>query len=155
MRRYFIIIGLLFILPSCKRPLIPGTDIMDTPQTKAIIALLITYRTRYEKKDLDGIMSLISESFMEDNDPTNPDDDYDKRGLRKKLKEFFDSTNMVKLDITVTDIEVKGGVARVKYSYTIGYIIKGDLTKKMRFIEGKEIMVLVKESGRWYIEGGI
>ena len=47
-------------LLACGAKRIPGTEIRDTPETRAVVAAIEAYRQAAEKRDAEAVMALVS-----------------------------------------------------------------------------------------------
>ena len=83
--RVLIPLLLLVVATGCAPRKIPGTDLDDTDDTRAVLDVLQKYRSAVEKKDTDTIVKLADETFRDDGGSANPDDDLDYASLGPKL----------------------------------------------------------------------
>ena len=92
-------------LAGCTPSLIPGTDIKDTTDTRAILDLVSAYRTSLEGRNIDGMMKLVSKTFFENCGTPEGNDDYDYAGLEQKLKGWSKAAGFAPRQVT---IELRG-----------------------------------------------
>jgi len=96
--------GLLF---GCEPKVIPGTQIQDTPETRALATLVVEkYRRAMEARDADTIAGMCSPRFHETGGTPAADDDYNLDGLKKRLAEKFKRIKAMTLDIILIDIAI-------------------------------------------------
>ena len=57
---------LVLALTGCMPKKIPGTDLDDTSETRAVIDVMQKYRVAVEAKDTGAILKLTDESFRDD-----------------------------------------------------------------------------------------
>ena len=65
----------LLVLPACAPRLIPGTDISDTEDARAILGVMENYRAAFEHRDAKAIEQLLSPAFRDDAGTEDPADD--------------------------------------------------------------------------------
>src|SRR5579872_5526845 len=92
---------------GCAHRQIPGTNIDDTQDTRAIVDVMQHYRSAVEAKDVPAITALLDPSFRDDAGTPNPADDLDYDTVSQKLGDRFSKLDEVKLDIEVRKINVK------------------------------------------------
>lgn len=152
-----LLLSLVVLGSSCAARKIPGTDLDDTDDTRAVLDVLQKYRAAVEKKDTETIVKLADESFRDDGGSANPDDDLDFASLGPKLSARLAKIANVKLDVTVRRIEFDDDskVARVTYSYQISFNMP-DYTQRTQS-ENDIKQMLLKRVGEqdWKIMSGI
>lgn len=152
-------LALLLILTApmaCAPRYIRGTEIRDTEENRQILDVLIAYRGALEHRNPDAVMKLVSPSFFDDGGTPEPSDDFDFKGLRIKLTDWVEKTLSVRANLQIKRIDIKEGIASVRYYYDVSYQIRvpdGTPTWK-RDTDTKE-MKLRMENGRWMITRGI
>lgn len=116
-------VGLAVVLSGCMAKKIPGTDIEDNSETRAVLDVLNKYRVAFEKRDSQGIIDLADESFRDDGGSANPEDDLEYKTLFTALPSRFQKIKDVRLDVTVRRIEFDDDrtAARVTYSYQMSF----------------------------------
>ena len=75
----------LLLTAACASKRIPGTELEDTDDTRAILAVMERYRSALEAKDAKAIQGLVSEAFREDGGTETPDDDLTYANLGEHL----------------------------------------------------------------------
>ncbi|MBL8919038.1 MAG: DUF4440 domain-containing protein [Myxococcaceae bacterium] len=159
MRSKLLLIGLV-ALSGCMRK-IPGTEIDDTADSRAILDVMTAYRAAVEQRNPQAIIDLADPQFRDDGGSATPDDDLDYSTLYTSLATRFQRIEDVRLDMNVRRMEFDDGsaAARVTYTYTLSF--------KMPTLSGRtqtdtdiKQMVLRRtdESGgkaRWRIVSGI
>ncbi|HEY3451589.1 MAG TPA: hypothetical protein VGK67_34845 [Myxococcales bacterium] len=147
---------LIALILGCAPKLIPGTEIKDTSDTRAILDLVGTYKNNLEAKNVDGILKLVSKTFFENAGTPEGNDDYDYAGLEQKLRSWAGTTKAVRGAIEVKDIFVDVDKAVVRYFFDVSFQIPGpdDTMQWKRETDTKE-MQLKREDGLWKITSGI
>ncbi len=142
-------------LSACALHRIPGTDINDTADSRAILAVMEQYRSGMEARDAGRILALVSESFKDDSGtPTNPEDDLDYAGLKVKLAEEMARVEDMKLDITVRQISVEKDIANAVYTYDSHFRMP-TLSSHPKSEGGIKQMWFKNDGGKWKILSGM
>src|SRR5690349_1710886 len=95
-------------LAACGAHRIPNTEINDTPDTRAIYAVIDSYRLAAERREPDAILALVSKQYFDDAGTPDPGDDLDYTQLQGVLPARFQKVSSMRLGITVRQIEVNG-----------------------------------------------
>jgi hypothetical protein len=103
---------------GCAPKKIPGTDINDNDDTRALLDVIESYRRAYEKKDTQTIVALLDEAFREDGGSSNVDDDFDYRSAASKLQTIFNHAEDIRLDVSVRKIEFDDKMVKARAVYT-------------------------------------
>ncbi len=90
---------------ACAPRYLPGTEIKDSPDTRAIAGVIETYRQAVEKRDAEAILALAAPDYFDNSGTTDPADDVDRVGLAKRLEELQKVTD-VRLLVAARGIEV-------------------------------------------------
>ncbi len=118
------LLPLLALALACAPKLLPGSDIRDTPDTRAIATLLETYRQAMEKRDPQAVMSLVAPDYFDNSGTPDPADDVDRVGLEKRLEEDLSRVSELRLQITARDITVAGDQGRTEVFFDQYYRVK-------------------------------
>lgn len=143
-------------LAGCTPKRIPGTEIDDTDETRAIISVLDTYRRAMEAKDAEKVLSLVSEGFIDNAGTGTPNDDLDYMRLRDLLPKRLAKVEDFRLEITVKKITLAKDQesAEAIYYYTETFRLPG-YTNKPLTEAGLKMMSLKKVGGDWKMVSGI
>lgn len=146
----------LCLLVACAGRRIPGTDIEDNDDTRAILQVMEEYRAAVEARDAQGVLRLISQSFKDDGGSSRPEDRMDYADLQKKLPVELSKLDDVKLDITVRKIEIQSSTnsASAVYTYNLSFRMPRLNTKSQSETEIKK-MLFKRDQGQWKIVSGI
>jgi hypothetical protein len=145
---------------GCTPKKIPGTDINDTDDTRAILDVIESYRRAYEKEDAHSIVALLDEAFREDGGSSNPDDDFVYQNAGAKLEGLFAQTADIRLDVSVRKIEFDDKMvkARAVYTWSSTFKLPG-LTQKPQSESEIKQMTFRRPDNRkktaWRITSGI
>ncbi len=140
---------------GCAARRIPGTQIPDNSDTRAVVAAIDTYRQAAERRDPAAILALVSDRYFDDAGTPDPSDDLDRQALERKLTADFERLTTMRLDIAVRRIEVDAGRASAFVFFDAYYRIKtrgGEIAKQASDLHR---MKLVKEGGRWKFASGL
>lgn len=134
--------------------MIPGTEIEDTDDTQAILALFKQYRIAMEGRDADSVVALTSPDFRDDGGTAETEDDLDRATLQTALQSRFAKINNVRLNLEVRDIHIKEADATAVYYYTLRFETPG-LSSKVQSNSDLKKMELKKDDAGWKILSGI
>ncbi len=139
---------------ACTRN-IPDTEIRDTADNRAILAVIDQYRKAYERRDAAAVLALVSRSYYDDLHSNDPGDAVDYDQLQKSLPEAFQRIAASKLEIGVRQIEAKENVATVDLFFDTRYRIitpRGEVARRESDVNR---MTLKREDGAWRIASGL
>jgi hypothetical protein len=115
-------------LSACAKN-IPDTDIRDTPDNRALIAVVDAYRKAFDNRSVEGVMALVSPAYYDDAGTVDAGDDVDYKSLPGVLKETFSRLSQVRIEFGITGIEVNGNKAHVDLFYDAKYRIQTPRTE--------------------------
>jgi ketosteroid isomerase-like protein len=144
------IAGLLAVstLVGCGGRRIPGTDIPDNADTRAIVAVIDSYRLAAERRDAAGVLALVSQKYFDDAGTPDPADDIDFEQLKKRISDDYKNVAALRLDIAVKSVSIDGNRADAYVFYDAYYRITtkaGEVAKqasdahRMRFVREGEV----------------
>ncbi len=142
-------------LAACGPRRIPGTDITDTPDTRAIVATIEAYRQAAEQRDAAKVMELVSRRYYDDAGTPDPGDDIDYAQLEKRLAEDYRKITVLRLDIGVKKIDVEGDRASAYVYYDERYRIATKSGEVAKQASDQHRMVLVAEGRSWKFVSGL
>jgi hypothetical protein len=140
---------------ACGTRHIPGTDIKDNRETRAIYAVIDQYRTAAEKRDAGAVMSLVSKKYFDDAGTPDPGDDVDYGQLRKRISEDFSKLTALRLDIGVKGIDVDDDHAAAYIFYDEHYRIATRAGEVPKQASDSHRMRFVREEGAWKFVSGL
>lgn len=154
--RPLLALSLLCLVAACAPRLIPGTDILDTDDTRAILAVMERFRSAVEARDAQTILSLVSPDFHENAGTDTPEDDLTAANLAGHLDNLFKRMEAPRVNMSVRRVTVSddGDVATAIYHWNASWRMPG-LTPRPQSDAELEQMVLRKENGEWKILSGI
>ena len=146
----------LLLCAACSHNTIPGTQIPDRPENRAVLEVLSAYKAAMEARDADALLALAAPGYFDRGDPkatTGAPIDYGT--LRREIPEDFKDVKSVHLDITLRDVQVDGDKAHIDYYAVLRYAVAVATGEKW-FSEADDArMRLVKLNGRWKIASGL
>ncbi|MEI6226068.1 MAG: nuclear transport factor 2 family protein [Deltaproteobacteria bacterium] len=107
-------------LAACARN-IPNTEIRDTPDNRAIIGVIDSYRKAFDTRNTDAVMALVSPAYYDDAGTVDPSDDIDYKALPGVLRDTFTRISQVRIEFGITDIIVNGNKAQADLFYDAKY----------------------------------
>ncbi len=158
MRKLIPLVSILVLaLTGCSPKKIPGTDLDDTSETRAVIDVLQKYRQAVESKNTTALMQLTDESFRDDGGSSAPDDDLDYASLPAKLAQRLSKISDLRLDVTVRRIEFDSEekMARVTYSYQLSFKMPEYSTRTQSENDIKQMLLKRVGDQEWKITSGI
>jgi hypothetical protein len=144
----------LLLTAACASKRIPGTELEDTDDTRAILAVMERYRSALEAKDSKAIQALVSESFREDSGTETPDDDLTYANLGTHMANLFQALDNPKVELSVRRVNIQDEVATAIYYWNASWKMPS-LTNRGQSDSELEQMVLQKIDGQWKIVSGI
>lgn len=142
-------------LAACGTKRIPGTEIRDTRDTRAIVSVIDQYRTAAERRDAHTVLSLVSTRYFDDAGTPDPADDQDYGQLQKRLPVDYAKLASVRLGMGVRKIDVKDDSASADIFFDGHWRIAtatGEVAKQSNDVNR---MTFVREDGAWKIASGL
>jgi hypothetical protein len=154
--RIIVLTGCLAVLAGCSTKKIPGTDIDDTSETRAILDVLTKYRSAVELRNPQALLELADESFRDDGGSAAPDDDLDYRSLHTSLPARMLRFDDIRLDVNVRKVEFDEAQtnAKVTYTYTMSFRMPQYTSRTQSETDIKQ-MFLKRGAAGWKITSGI
>jgi ketosteroid isomerase-like protein len=140
---------------ACGTRRIPGTDIKDTKDTRAIFSVIEQYHAAAEKRDAAAVIALVSKQYFDDAGTPDPGDDVDYGQLRKRISEDYAKLTAVRLDMQVRGIDVDDDHAAVYIFYDEHYRIATHAGEVPRQASDVHRMRFVREDGAWKFSSGL
>jgi len=145
----------VFALACATTHHIPGTNIDDTPDTRAVVAAIDLYRQAAERRDAPAVLALVSTKYFDDAGTPDPADDIDYPQLVKRLTADYAKITSLKLDIGVRGVEIKGDRAAAYVFYDEHFRIQTKTTEVAKSATDIQRMQLVREDGHWKFVSGL
>ncbi len=144
-------------------PMIPGTEIPDTPDARLILDTLERYRVGFVKRDAAAILATADRSYHDTGGTDDPKDDINYEELGRVLRLRMSQLEAVRFTLDFLEIHVDGdrAVARVWIyaTFRLKPLLDGtgsarDSPDFMRLQDFSEFS-LVRESGNWLLTSGL
>lgn len=147
--------ALLLALAACSPRRIPGTEIPENDDSRALVALVEKYQAAAEARDAAAVLALVSESYLDDAGTPDPADDLDYGLLAKALPADLARVSGVRMQLQVRDIKIDGDKAQVFVRFDTRYRVTtraGEIAKAQQDVSR---LVMVREKGTWKIFSGL
>jgi len=149
-----LLVPLLALALACAPRYLPGSDIRDTPDTRAIATVLEAYRQAMEKRDPRAVLDLVASDYFDDAGTPEAMDDLDRAGLEKRLNDLKDLT-MLRLQLSVRGIEVQGEEGQAEVYFDQYYRVNTPNGPVARHDADVHRMRFKKVGGVWKISSGL
>jgi hypothetical protein len=136
---------------ACGPHRIPGTDLEDTGDTRAIIDVISRYNSALEARDANAILALVDPEFRDNAGTLTPEDDIDIERLRTVLPQRLAKLQDVAVRIEIKTIDIKGDQAQAVYTWVSQFKLNG----KPRTESDIKRMELRRRADGWKIVSGI
>lgn len=152
-----LVIVLTLGLLGCSPKKIPGTELDDTSDTRAVLDVLQKYRSAVEARNAQALVTLADESFRDDGGSASHDDDSEYANLKEKMTVRLGKVADLRLDITVRRIEFDDDAkhARVTYSYQMSFKMPEYSSRTQSENDIKQMMLKRVGEQEWKITSGI
>lgn len=146
----------LLALSACATGRIPGTQVRDTRDNRAVYEVVRTYQQALEKRDAPAILALVSPDYFDNGGTAQPGDDMDRERLAKSLPADLAKLEGVRLDVTVRNITVEKDTAIAELFYEGYYRVQTATAGAVpRRDSDVHQMHLRKIDGVWKITSGL
>ncbi len=139
---------------ACAPRNLPGTDIKNTPETRAIANLLEAYRQAVEKRDTQAILAMATSDYFDNSGTMDPADDVDRAGLEKRLDELGQVKDL-RLVLALRGSEVKRDEARAEVTFDQFYRVQTPNGPVARNDSDIHRMTFKKIDGKWLFTSGL
>ncbi len=142
-------------LAACGPRRIPGTEIPDNSDTRAIVGVIDQYRQAAERRDADAVLALASKSYFDDSGTPDPADDVNYDQLRKRLTEDYAKIASMRMQINVRSIEVKENRANAFIYYEEAFRMVTKTGEVPKTASDVARMSFVREPDGWKFVSGL
>ncbi len=146
---------LLALAAACAPRLLPGTDVKDTRDTRAIYDVVQRWVAAMNAHDVAGVMAAVAPDYFDDGGTPDPSDDLDRARLEKALTDDFARVEGTKLGVTIRRIDVDGPNATAELYYDSYYRVQTPAGSVPRRDSDVYRLRLKNEGGAWKIVAGI
>ncbi|MEE2961230.1 MAG: nuclear transport factor 2 family protein [Myxococcota bacterium] len=155
MLKYLSPVALIFSI-ACAHVTIPGTEVPDNEENRAILNVLADARTAMIKRDADALLSVVSTQYFETMGTPDDSDDYGYQEFKSDiLPKTMEATQEMSLDFRVLEIQIEGQLAHADIRYkSRAHVV---LPSGSSWNSNKEFsrIHLANESGKWRIISGL
>lgn len=149
------LLALAAALAACAPKHIPGTEIPNTADTRAVYDVVQKYREALEKRDVPGILALVAPRYYDTAGTPDPSDDLDRARLEASLAQDLPKAESVKLDFTIRRIDVKGDDAEAEIFFDTYYRVKTPTVTVPRRDSDVQRLRLKRLDGQWKFVSGL
>lgn len=142
-------------LSACSHSRIEGTNIEDSPTTRAILDVFNRYRQALEARDSTALLALAAPSYSDPGDAVHGVAPTDHASLERKLQQDFSKVTGLRLEATIKDLAVEGDRARLDYFQVLRYAVATPGGERWKSESDDARMRFVKVSGEWKIASGL
>ncbi len=146
---------LLALAAACAPRLLPGTDVKETSDTRAIYDVIQKWVTAMNARDVPGVLAVVSADYFDDAGTPDPSDDLDRGRLEKALTEDLARVEASKLGVTIRRIDVDPPNATAELYYDSYYRVQTPAGAMPRRDSDVYRLKLKKEAGGWKIAAGL
>jgi ketosteroid isomerase-like protein len=140
---------------GCSPRRIPGTEIKDTRDTRAIYDVVQSYRQALEKRDAAAVLALVAPNYFDTAGTPQPEDDMDRGRLEASLPQDLARAEGVKEEFTVRKIEVSGDDAFAELFFDSYYRVQTPTGPVPRKDSDVHRLRLHRMDGTWKIVSGL
>ena len=140
---------------ACSHAMLPGTNIRDTPQNRAVLDVFGRYKQALEARDAGAILALTTPDYTDAGDPARGISPTDHQRLEQRLKGDLSKVTGLRLEATVKDMEVRGEEARLDYFQVLRYAVATPSGEKWKSESDDARMRFVRLNGEWKIASGL
>ncbi len=150
-------LALVLAVAACAPKLLPGTDVKETRDTRAIYDVIQQWVKAMNEKNVAGVLALVAPDYYDDAGTPDPSDDMDREKLERTLAEDFARIEGQKLGVTIRRIDVDGaaGTATAELYYDSYYRVRTPAGEIPRRDSDVYRLRLKKLADAWKITGGL
>lgn len=147
---------LLALAAACGPRLLPGTEVRETGDTRAIYDLIAQWVKAMNERNAPGVLALVSGDYFDDGGTPDPGDDLDREGLEKAVTADLARVEGSKLGVTIRRIDVEGDAATAELFYDSYYRVKTPAGAAVPRRDSDVYQLRLKKAGdAWKISGGL
>lgn len=140
---------------ACSPKRIPGSEISDTPETRAVLQVVEGYRQAMERRDAGAVLALVAPDYFDGAGTPEPADDLDRARLEVTLPQDLARMEGLRLDLSVRRVDVAGDVARAEVVYDAYYRVVTPAGQVPRRDSDVHQLQLRRLQGGWRITAGL
>jgi hypothetical protein len=140
---------------GCSPRRIPGTEIKETDENRAVYDVVQSYRQALEKRDAAAVLALVAPTYFDTSGTPDPADDLDRSRLEASMAQDLARAEGVKLDFTIRKIEVTGDEAFAELFFDSYYRVQTPTGAVPRRDSDVHRLRLQRLDGAWKIVSGL
>jgi len=145
----------VLLLAACAAHRIPGTEITDSEDNRAVYAVVQGYSEALARKDAAGLLALASPDYFDNAGTADPADDMDYARLERTLPADLGKLESLRVEVQVRNIIVEKDSALVELWSDGWYRIQTPQGVVPRRDQDLHRMRLVRRDGAWKITAGM
>jgi ketosteroid isomerase-like protein len=145
----------LLAAAACSPRRLPGTDIRDTSETRAIYGVVQEWVKAMNERNAAGVLAQVASDYFDDAGTPEPGDDLDRERLEKAIAADLARIEGSKLAVTLRRIEVQNETAFAEIFYDSYYRVLTTVGPVPRRDSDVHRMRFRKLDGKWKIAGGL
>ena len=134
---------------------LPGTQVVDSEDNRAVLATIEQYRERLVEKNVEGVLLLASDRYFEDSGTPSAEDDYGYDGLKFVLANRLTRLRSIRFDIQYRGIKVEGMRAEVEVFLSGAFELVGESRDSYRRVGDHHHFVLERTGDKWKFLSGM
>ena len=149
------LLSLSALAAACAPNRIPGTEVPDSKENRAVYEVIRQYAEALRRKDAGAILNLVSPDYYDGSGTPDPGDDVTRETLERSLASDLSKVEAVMLEMGVKKIDVVGDEARAEVFYDAAYRVTtpaGPIAKRPSDLSE---MRFRKVKGTWKISAGL
>ena len=150
-----IVLGACLLAAACSHATLPGTNIPDSPENRAVLDVFGKYREALESRDASGLLALAATTYYDQGDQSHQIGPTDYNRLKTRLASDFKDVNGIRLEATIKALEVKGDEAHLDYFQVVKYAVKTPTGETWKSESDDARMKFVRVDGQWKISSGL
>jgi ketosteroid isomerase-like protein len=141
---------------ACGPRLLPGTDIREDKDTRAVYDELLQYKQAMNARDAAAILALTAPDYFDNQGTPEPDDDVDRTILERQLPDTLTKIDAIRMDFTIRKIEIRGDAAIAELFYDSWYRVKTPDSKVVPRRDSDLNQIRFRRvGGKWLVTGGL
>lgn len=145
----------LLVAAACSPRRIPGTELRDTQENRAIYAVIEEYVRGMNQRDAAVVLAQVAPDYFDDAGTPEPADDLDRERLEKGLAQDLARVEAAKLAVSFRKIEIQDDAAFAEIFYDSSYRVQTPAGPVPRRDSDVHRIRLKKVSGQWKIAAGL
>jgi ketosteroid isomerase-like protein len=140
---------------ACSPRLIPGTEVKDTKDNRAIYDVVDAYVKAMNARDAAAVLALVAPDYFDDAGTPEPGDDLDRPRLEKSLAQDLSRVETTRLSVSIRKIETQDATGFAEIFYDSYYRVQTPAGPIARRDTDVHRIRLKREGGKWLIVAGL